>query len=160
MFVPLPIPISHSKESRLNYYRLNLSLTSVVTRYDVIITIRMIRSISVINFLFNPFFQGRYFLSSLNLEVILRTFRRNVGIYQNTGCSTRKEAIFLLTNMTKSNHLQIFVHVMLIGVCRIKWDSVKFPSIACRMSAQELYMFRITLETNPAYLAVHICISR
>jgi len=62
--------------------------------------------------------------------------------------------------MTKSKILLSFVHVMLICLCRIKWASVKYPPISCRMSAQELYIFRIKLETNPAYSAVHICISR
>ena len=80
---------------------------------------RMMRDITVLNFLFNHFLRTEFF-SSFYQNGTLRTFRPNFGIYQNTECSTHKEAIFLLTNMTKSNHLQSFVHVILISLCHIK----------------------------------------
>jgi len=56
----MPIHISHNKEV-LNYYCINVILTSVVTRYDVIFANQMIRNITVLKFLFNHFFTDGIF---------------------------------------------------------------------------------------------------
>ena len=99
MSLRMPIQISHPKEKIYDYYRLNLILTFVGTRHEVILTNRMVRSITAFNFLFNNFLRTEFF-SPLSPNDTLRTFRQNFGIYQNTGCSTRKEAIFLRTCRT------------------------------------------------------------
>jgi len=43
-----------------------------------------------------------------------KTFLRNFGIYQTTGCHTHKWAIFLLTTVINSELLQSFLNTILL----------------------------------------------
>ena len=48
-----------------------------------------------------------------------KTFLRNFGIYQITGCHTHKDGIFLLTTVTNSELLWSFLNAIFIFVCYI-----------------------------------------
>jgi len=59
------IQFVQATENRQNYYRFNLFLTFVGTRYGVILTHLMVRQITVINFLFNHFLRTVVFVTLL-----------------------------------------------------------------------------------------------